>query len=114
MKKAFLLVLLGLCLFVSGACGTTVTSIVGGGLLVSYVSVPTDHPKQSSTTEVGERSGEACSHSVLTLFAWGDASLKAAAENGEITNVLTVDTKTMTILPFGLLYAQSCTVVSGN
>jgi len=60
--------------------------------------------------KLGTKEGEACAKSYLTLFATGDASIKTAAANGGITNVMSVDHRTQWIL----IYGEYCTIVRGT
>ena len=66
---------------------------------------------QVTENDVGSRTGEACSQSILGLLVTGDASAKAAAENGGITKIGTVNYKYSNIL--GII-ASFCTVVTGE
>ncbi len=59
---------------------------------------------------VGEKEGKACARSVLSLVADGDASIEAAAEDGGITNVTSVDYHST----WTLLMGEFCTIVRGN
>lgn len=61
---------------------------------------------------VGSHSGEACAHSVLALIQVGDMSLKAAAADGKITEVQSVDYSASSFL-FSV-YAQRCLIVNGK
>lgn len=63
-------------------------------------------------TELGTKRGQASTHSVLWLFAWGDGGTKAAAQNGDIKVIRHADTKLFFLL-FGL-YARVTTVVYGD
>jgi hypothetical protein len=63
-------------------------------------------------TPVGTKRGEASIHSVLWLFAWGDAGTQAAARNGDITIIHNADDKDLVIL--GGLYARRTTIVYGD
>ena len=58
----------------------------------------------------GSRTGRACATSVLGLVASGDASIKAAAKNGRITNITSVDHETK----WTLLFGEYCTIVHGT
>ncbi len=58
----------------------------------------------------GPRTGRACAKSVLGLVASGDASIKAAAKNGRITNITSVDHETT----WTLLIGEYCTIVHGT
>ena len=57
------------------------------------------------------RYGQACSSSILGLYAAGDSSMAAARRNGSITRVVTVEEQFKHVL-LGA-YAQYCTVVGG-
>lgn len=59
---------------------------------------------------LGTKEGKACAKSYLALFATGDASVKAAAEAGGITNVMSVDHESKWIVLFG----EYCTIVRGT
>ncbi len=59
---------------------------------------------------VGTKEGRACAKSYLGLVAKGDASIKAAAAAGGITNVTSVDHEVSHMLVVG----DFCTIVRGN
>jgi len=59
---------------------------------------------------IGTKEGKACARSILTLVADGDASIAAAAKNGGIRNVTSVDHETTWTLIFG----EFCTIVRGT
>lgn len=56
--------------------------------------------------------GEACTHTVLILFAWGDASIEAAKRAGGIKEIATVDYRDLEVL--SILYDSTCTIVYGT
>lgn len=58
----------------------------------------------------GPKTGRACATSVLALFASGDASIEAAAKDGGITNVTSVDHESK----WTLLIGEYCTIVHGT
>ena len=62
-------------------------------------------------TWVGKKEGTACVESILGLIARGDASIKAAARNGRITKIGSVDHHTENFL--GVL-GRFCTIVRGS
>lgn len=76
------------------------------GLLVTDVSGPIH-----SNGAVGSKRGEACAQALLMLVASGDASIKAAAANGGITRIDSVETHSKSYLGF---YATFCTIVRGS
>lgn len=59
----------------------------------------------------GGRAGEATAHQVLGIFAWGDASIQAAARQGGISKVNNVDREALNILG---IYSSYTTKVQGN
>ena len=66
----------------------------------------------SGNGPAGGKQGEACSSGILGLVATGDAGIKAAAAQGNIKAIATVDHKLTTVL--GSVYVSSCTIVTGN
>ena len=85
-------------------------SLMLSGCLYTNTTTPLDI--NMDETRLGEKTGEASSHSILWLVAWGDAGTKAAAENGGISQVNHADRRTRIIL-FGV-YARQTTVVYGD
>lgn len=57
------------------------------------------------------KSGKACAQSILGLLARGDASVRAAKENGKITEVISVDHSARNLLN---IVGEWCTIVKGN
>ena len=60
---------------------------------------------------IGSKQGKACAKSLLSLFATGDASISAAAANGGISKVSTVEHSSMNFLG---LVGEFCTIVRGS
>jgi hypothetical protein len=60
----------------------------------------------------GPRRGEACATSLLGLFATGDASVEAAAQNAGITDISGTDHNS-TIGLMGI-YGKYCTIAYGS
>ena len=60
---------------------------------------------------LGSKEGRACAQSILGLVAQGDASIKAAAAEGGITKVSSVDHYTRNML--GVI-GEYCTIVRGQ
>ena len=58
-----------------------------------------------------QKEGKACAESILGLIAKGDASVRAAKENGHITEVTTIDHSARNF--FGIV-GEWCTLVRGN
>lgn len=57
------------------------------------------------------KSGEACAQGVLALAAWGEASIEAAKKAGGISEVVSVDARSYSILG---VYQKYCVIVRGN
>lgn len=62
-------------------------------------------------TALGTKRGEASSSSILGLIATGDASIQAAARNGQINTINHADYRLLSILG---LYTKYTTVVYGD
>lgn len=76
----------------------------------SRVKIPLD--VDLDRTELGAKTGEASSQSLLWLVAWGDSGMQAAAQNGGLETLNHADQKVFSIL-FGL-YSRQTTVVYGD
>ena len=61
--------------------------------------------------KVGKKEGKACAQTILLLVATGDASIKAAAANGGITKIDSVDHYSRSVL--GII-GDFCTIVRGS
>jgi len=63
-----------------------------------------------SNGTIGTREGRACARSILGVYADGDASIKAAAANGGVTKIASIDHESTWFLVMG----EYCTVVRGS
>jgi len=64
-----------------------------------------------SATPAATKEGKACAESILGLLARGDASVRAAKENGKITEVTSVDHSARNFLN---IVGEWCTIVKGH
>jgi len=64
-----------------------------------------------SSTPSATKEGKACAESILGLLARGDASVRAAKENGKITEVTSVDHSARNLLN---VVGEWCTIVKGH
>jgi len=80
------------------------------GCLYSNIRFPLDEDLWK--TELGNKVGVASNHSVAWLVAWGDAGVKEAAKNGDITTINHMDMGIKSYL-FGL-YTRRDTIVYGD
>ena len=80
------------------------------GCVYSNVRVPLD--RDVDKTEFGVREGQASMQSMLWLFAWGDSSTRAAAEQGGLKTINHLDLEQLVVF-FGL-YTKTTTIAYGN
>lgn len=85
----------------------SITGIGPQGFLYNGVTIGTH-----GTSAQGNKVGQACSHTILMLVAVGDASIKEAALEGQVTNITSVDRKFFSLL--GPIFTRACTVVRGD
>lgn len=102
----FVLGFVSLPLLLSG-CAAVATPIYGG--LYTEVQAPLQVTPSEDTGDLKE--GRAMAESYLGLIATGDASIRAAMEDGGITEVVYVDYESTSILG---LYATFTVVVYGR
>jgi len=67
--------------------------------------------KPGTTSLASMKQGKACAESILGLMARGDASVRAAKENGKITEVYYIDHSARN---FFNVVAEWCTLVKGT
>jgi len=85
---------------------------VGAGAPVSgTIFTKATGPYMATQNQIGSKKGEATAVSILGLIGTGDAGIAAAAQNGNITKVATVDQQGMNVLG---VFATSTTVVTGE
>jgi hypothetical protein len=97
-----LVVALGGCMIVESPIrGVVGTEVIWGDVATG---------KPSSPTAGAIKEGKACAESILGLMARGDASVRAAKENGGITEVTGIDHSARNF--FGVV-GEWCTLVRG-
>lgn len=107
MRKLSLLFVAILSVSLLAGCTMPMTAPVYGGLVTSDVSGPIamgDASVACTKTGVAKAEGIVC-------VAWGDASIKAAMDQGGITKVHHVDVKCMSVLG---IYTKTETIVYGE
>lgn len=87
-----------------------VIMFISSGCVYMNIHAPLD--KDLNETRLGSKTGEASSHSILWLIAWGNAGTKAAADNGGISVVNHMDVQFQSYL-FGL-YSSKTVFVYGD
>ena len=103
MRKLGALMVLAACLPLAG-CLTVQTPALG--ILFTDVKYGGE-----SNGAIGPKEGKACAQSILGLIAQGDASIEAAAKNGGIKTVTTIDHSAKNML--GII-GDYCTIVHGS
>ena len=93
-------------LFLAGCASTGLNSKTGLALYTSTVEPVTVASSQGSS-----RAGYSCTHNILGVAAFGDASIEEAKKNGSVRAVTHVDQHYENIFGF---YGRVCTVVYGN
>ncbi|HEY8098629.1 MAG TPA: TRL-like family protein, partial [Methylobacter sp.] len=66
---------------------------------------------KAGSASPNSKEGKACAESILGLLARGDASVRAAKENGGITEVTSVDHSARNFLN---IVGEWCTIVKGH
>nr|WP_281493476.1 TRL-like family protein [Leptospira stimsonii] len=79
-----------------------------GGLFYHNESIPATLTGNAKSIE----RGEACSRSVLSLFAWGDSSILTAAKKGKIKIIAHIEYEHTAVL--AIMYHSFCTIVTGE
>ncbi len=88
-------------------CGYPFGAIYTGTQIPHYM----DRAEVSGPGKTGDKQGEACATGILSLAAFGDASLDAAKKAGGVSEVHSVEFRGMNVLG---IYMQGCTVVHGK
>jgi hypothetical protein len=86
-------------------------AFAGHGVNMATIYANTQANENVTQNALGNKSGEACSMSVLGIYTAGDSSVPAAAKAAGIAHVASVDNKFMNILG---VYATYCVVVTGE
>jgi hypothetical protein len=89
---------------------TILATVLMTGCLYTHVMTPYD--TNLDKTVLGQKKGKASMHSVLWLFAWGDASTAAAAKEGGVGVVNHMDREFLNVI-FGV-YTETTTIVYGD
>lgn len=87
---------------------TGCATVVPVGLIYTGVKLPVSNATGSVSYN---KTGQATSKSILGLVAWGDSSIKAAAEEGKVVKVNSVDYQADNL--FGV-YGKYTTIVYGE
>ena len=104
--------MLGLVVLAAGLNGCMIVDSPIKGVLgteVFWGDIATGKTGSSAPGEL--KSGKACAESILGLLARGDASVRAAKENGNISEVTSVDHSARNLLN---IVGEWCTIVRGH
>jgi hypothetical protein len=100
-----ILAITALLVFAVGSTGCVGVYSPAMGSIIMNVKGP-----WSTTGSVGSREGRACAQSILGMVATGDASIKAAASNGGVTKIASIDHEST----WFIVYGEFCTIVRGS
>ena len=104
--------MLGLAILAASLSGCMIVDSPIKGVLgteVFWGDIATGKTGSSAPGEL--KSGKACAESILGLLARGDASVRAAKENGNISEVTSVDHSARNLLN---IVGEWCTIVRGH
>ena len=103
-KTGKLLLVLVLALVATIHCSTTGFGPQGSIFTSTKIGI-------HGTATDASKQGSACVMSILGLFAFGDGSVNAAATNGGITKVSSIDLDGLSVLG---LFSKQCTIAKGE
>jgi len=104
-----LCLLMGVLVLMTGCGFYSAPVMPPDGMLFQNTKAPMDI--NTDKTELGTKSGTSQSISILGLFAFGDCSIKAASEDGNLQFVNHADYEYLNILG---VYQKFTTIVYGN
>lgn len=110
MRRAVIAVLAGFVLMACSGCAFYSAPVKPPQGAFTSIEAPTS-TDFSETTPAGTDMGRSSAHSILGLVAWGDASVDAAARNGDLSAVNYVDYEYLSVLG---LYTKYTTVAHGK
>lgn len=104
--------MLGLAIMVASLSGCMIVDSPIKGVLGTEVFWGDIATGKTGSSDSGElKTGKACAESILGLLAHGDASVRAAKENGDISEVTSVDHSARNLLN---IVGEWCTIVRGR
>jgi hypothetical protein len=104
--------MLGLAIMAASLSGCMIVDSPIKGVLGTEVFWGDIATGKTGSSEPGElKTGKACAESILGLLARGDASVRAAKENGNISEVTSVDHSARNLLN---IVGEWCTIVRGR
>jgi TRL-like protein family len=106
------LAVMGAVTLIATGCASLTGGYPSGSL---YTGTQTPHGMMrlegAGAAHGGTKTGEACATGILSIVAFGDATLASAKKAGGVTEVHSVELGQMNILG---IYTQGCTIVYGN
>ena len=111
--KNILTVLSAAAVLILSGCAMSNSNLGYGGQPTGVVYANYNTPGSIANTTVKPvKSGEACTHGVLWVAAWGSAGTDDAVKSAGITKIANVQYSNTSILSG--LYSKYCTVVTGQ
>ena len=103
--------LLAVPLVLMGLTGCAGFAFMGQGVPQGFIYADASTPVHATENNIGKKKGEACAVSILGIITTGNASIRAAAYNGDIKEISAVDSNIKNVLG---IWAKYCTLVSGT
>ena len=110
MKAIAAVVLAGLALMLLSSCVIPSSHYAPLAPVFQDARMPSDAPVLGDGV-IGKKKGQASLQSILSVISWGDSSVLAAARDGGITQVKTLDTEVFCILG---VYMRQTTIMTGE
>ena len=66
---------------------------------------------QIDNTVKAKKEGKSCAYNILWILSWGDSSIDAAKQDGNIEKVANVDRELINV---GYFFAKGCTIIQGE
>jgi hypothetical protein len=100
-------------MFFTTGCGAGAFGVYPFGTLFNSTQIPhsSERLQLAGAARTGDKEGEACTISIMSLVGWGDASTDAAKKAGSITDIHSMEFKNFSILG---VYNKGCTVIHGK
>ncbi len=96
-------------LFVLSSCGAGMPSAGSAAIVLAQDSVAATKDSEKEST----KTGMACTTNILNLVTSGDASVEAAARNGNIKTITSID-RDIKGWNIYIALGKSCTIVKGH
>ena len=109
MKRSLLALAVSSSVFLTTSCAMLSAPVIPPPAAIQVYKAPLDLDNDESLP--GTKHGESSTQNILGLVSWGDASTRAAVENGGIKTIRSADYEFLTVLG---IYSKYTTIVHGD